>query len=81
MLLVCVFIGWKSQSSKKKIFFEDWDFFLQNWEKRHLNSIGNGAELRPENTKKIPVKYLSTSLYKAIHRFQVIMYLVSCCQT
>ena len=32
-------------------FFEDWDFFSKLG-KRHLNSIGNGAKFRTENTKK-----------------------------
>ena len=39
---------------KKKIFFEDWDFFTKLG-KRHLNSIGNVAEFRPLRThKQIP---------------------------
>ena len=37
---------------QKNLFFEDWDFFLQNWEKSHLNSIGYGAKMFPGNTKK-----------------------------
>ena len=39
----------------KIIFNCDWDFFSPDWEKNHLNLIGNGALFRPlRPPKKIP---------------------------
>ena len=39
----------------KIIFSSDWEFFSSNWEKCHLNCIGNGALFRPlRHPKKIP---------------------------
>ena len=39
----------------KIIFSADWEFFSSNWEKCHLNCIGNGALFRPlRHPKKIP---------------------------
>ena len=41
----------KKKKKKKKKFLEIGNFF-SNWEKGHLNSIGKGAEFRPQGTPK-----------------------------
>ena len=48
----------------KIIFSFDWEFFSSNWEKCHLNCIGNGALFRPlRHPKKIPgLPFLSVSM-------------------
>ena len=40
----------ENKKKKKNIFFfSNWEFFVWNWEKNILFSIGNGAEFRPQN--------------------------------
>ena len=43
----------KKKKKKKNFFFffffSNWEFFVWNWEKNILFSIGNGAEFRPQN--------------------------------
>ena len=53
----------KSPNLHKKNKIEDWDFF-SDWEKSHLNSIGNGAEFWPLGTqKKNPALFLFANLF------------------
>ena len=52
----------------------DWDFFL-NWEKSHLNCVGKGTNLAPENTKKIPLIACMRNNVKTMiieHRYNII---------
>ena len=53
---------------KKKI--KIWDFFIQNWEKSHLNSIGNGANFCLRTQKKsghIVENLMSQLIYGRLH--------------
>ena len=55
----------KKKKKKKKFFFffSNWEFFVWNWEKNILFSIGNGAEFRPQNQEIESPKILPAYIY------------------
>ena len=65
----------------KIIFSCDWDFFSTNWEKIHLNLIGNGALFRPlRHPKKIPAPSGALSIVAlSKSHFHSSMYIVYIC--